>query len=443
MVFPAFVVPDVLEVGQHLLGGHLDVRDSQFLRNRTELVEDHQVSDVERLDDFLELFGDLARRAGNDVAFADQVIPGDFGVGLGLDHLLGGFLALELVRVAKDGLETLTASEALLNGAHGAVAGRVGVARVDVQHLVVEVLGVRSELVGDFLLGLADGDELEETGVVRVERLLALLHRSPETVHVLLTGLVATVGEVAVDVVVVGAPLPRLNRAATGDPDWRVRVLERSRPDVDVTELVVATVVGEHLRSRPGLRDHIGGLVVLVAQVRRVGAVAEAVVHRRTNGEAGDQATAGDAVEHGELFGHTGRRVVERDRVTEHHDGDILGAAAEVGSHQVRRRHQTVGVLVVLVDADAVIAGGSGGFELVQAVVVHLVGFGRVEQLRVDVNPDRVVRLGEVRREISVRHQMEEFKFHRQLRSVPSSGWCEDDHARSAPIRQAVSVARY
>lgn len=228
-----------------------------------------------------------------------------------------------------------------------------------------------------------------------------------------------------------GAPLPGFDGAAAGDPDGRVWLLDGSGPDVDVSELVVSAVVGEHLGTCPGLGDEVGGFVVLVAEVCGVGAVAEAVVHGGADGEAGDESTAGDAVEHGEFFGDASGRVVEGDGVAQDDDGGVFGATAEVGGHEVGAGHHAVGVLVVFVDADAVVAVGGGGFQLVQGVVVHVVGFDRVEQVGGDVDPDAGVAFGEVLGQVPVGHEVEELKFHgprplsarvRALFAAPLSG---------------------
>ena len=64
------------------------------------------------------------------------------------------------------------------------------------------------------------------------------------------------------------------------------------------------------------------------------------------------------------------------------------------------RGHQAVGVLVVLVDADAVEADRRAELELVERVVVHLVAAARVEQVAGDVHPDAAVLLGEVLRQL-------------------------------------------
>ena len=62
--------------GSTLLAHQLDVVHRQIVRDRAELVEHHQVADVQTLDDVLELLGDLAGRAGHDVAVGEQILPG-------------------------------------------------------------------------------------------------------------------------------------------------------------------------------------------------------------------------------------------------------------------------------------------------------------------------------------------------------------------------------
>ena len=61
-------------------------------------------------------------------------------------------------------------------------------------------------------------------------------------------------------------------------------------------------------------------LGVLVAGQRGDLAVAEVGVHRRADREAGDSRPPEMHVEHGELFGHADRRVVQRDGVADHAD---------------------------------------------------------------------------------------------------------------------------
>src|SRR5581483_4068810 len=116
--------------------------------------------------------------------------------------------------------------------------------RVDAQAAAIEILRRLLVELHRLLAALGDADELEETGAVRVQILAQPLHLLPEALHRGFAVLVAEVGEVRVDVVHLRAPLPRLDRAAAGDPNRGVWALHRARPDVDVALLVVAAVEG-------------------------------------------------------------------------------------------------------------------------------------------------------------------------------------------------------
>ena len=196
-----------------------------------------------------------------------------------------------------------------------------------------------------------------------------------------------------------------------------MRALDRARPDVDVALLVEAAVEGEGVGVGPGAQDQVVRLVVAVAQQRRVLAVGVAGVHRRADREAGDQPSAGDHVDHGELFGHAGRRVVQRQRVAHDADRRIGGAARQRGRDQVGRRHQAIAVGVVLVHAHRVEAAVGGVFELVHEVVVHVVRAARIEQRGVDVDPDRGVLVAEAGRQLGVGHQVEPHQAHGMVSS--------------------------
>src|SRR5262249_16052821 len=75
------------------------------------------------------------------------------------------------------------------------------------------------------------------------------------------------------------------------------------------------------------------------------------------------------------------------------------------------------------VDADGVEAALRRELQLVHVLVVDFVGARRIEQLGVDVDPDAIVLLHEVRRQIRIRHQMKPAKSHRDLSvgSAPAS----------------------
>jgi hypothetical protein len=79
---------------------------------------------------------------------------------------------------------------------------------------------------------------------------------------------------------------------------------------------------------------------------------------------------------------------------------------------------------VVLIDADAVEAELIGVFELVQVLVVDLVATHGVVQLsRGEVDPDAVVALAEVVREVRVRHQVEEMELHSLIKPPRRQRW--------------------
>ena len=177
-------------------------------------------------------------------------------------------------------------------------------------------------------------------------------------------------------------------------------------PDVDVAQLVESAVERKRLGLAPGLHDDVVRLVVAVPQLRRVLTVGEDGVHRRADRETGDQPTAGHAVEHGEFLGDPCRRVVERERVAHHADRRLGRAPREGRCDQVRRRHEPVAVLVVLVAAHAVESGLAGELELVEVLVVVLVDTLCIQQPAVDVDPYGRMFVAEVVRQVLVGHEV-------------------------------------
>src|SRR5690606_32608886 len=112
-----------------------------------------------------------------------------------------------------------------------------------------------------------DADELQESGAVRIPILPEAVHFLPETLHHPEAGFVPVVGQVAIDVVHLRTPTPRLDRAATRNPDRRMRiVLDRTWPDIDVALLVEAAVEGECFLLLPSLHDEVMGFEIALAQ---------------------------------------------------------------------------------------------------------------------------------------------------------------------------------
>ena len=191
-----------------------------------------------------------------------------------------------------------------------------------------------------------------------------------------------------------------------------MRLLERLRPQVDVAQLGVLAVEREDVLGLPRLENQIVSLVVLLANRRGNFAVAEVGIHRGADREAGDQAPARNHVEHREFLGDANRRIVKRDRVAEHHQVGVARAPREGGRHDIRRRHQAVRILMMLVDAEPVEAHRVGILELIEVVVVEaMTDFGIVQIAR-DIDPHAVILLFEIFRQEPIRHQMEPGKFH-------------------------------
>ena len=311
----------------------------------------------------------------------------------------------------RGGAADLTGEAGALRGL-GDVAGRSGPFRIGEQAAAVEIFRRFAVEFQRLLARLGDADELQESGAVRVAVLAETGHLAPETVHGFLAVLVAEIGQIRVDVVHLGAPLPCLDRAAAGDPHGRVGLLHRARPDVDVALLVIAAVEGERILLGPGAHHEVVCFQVAFAQHGGVLAIAIRRVHRRADRETSDQAPAGDHVDHGEFLRHAGRRIVEGEGVAHDADGGVLGAPRQGGGDQVGRGHQAVAVGVVLVAAHRVEAAIGGVFHFVHEVVVHQVRAFGIEQRGVDVHPDRRVFLAEIVRQFGVGHQVEPHEAH-------------------------------
>jgi len=111
--------------------------------------------------------------------------------------------------------------------------------------------------------------------------------------------------------------------------------LDRLRPAVHITQLVVLAVEGKRFVFGPSSNDEFMGLVVFVASQRRDLAIGEVRVHRCAYREAGDQTSSRDAVEHRELFSHANRWVVESDGITDHTNSSIACAPSERCGDQI------------------------------------------------------------------------------------------------------------
>ena len=195
-----------------------------------------------------------------------------------------------------------------------------------VQELVKEGLDVRLDLAPRDLVALGDigRDRPAELGrrrsvavalghlAVEVERLLRRLHRAEG----LQIGVFALGG---------GTPFDRLGAALRRDPDRRMRLLQRPRPEVDVVELVMPAVVAERPDLGPRAQNELVRLVITPVRMGGVDAAGE-ILGADAAHKAGDDAAA-EMIEHGELFRYRHRIAHQRQRTPEDRDLRLLGRA--------------------------------------------------------------------------------------------------------------------
>ena len=181
-------------------------------------------------------------------------------------------------------------------------------------------------------------------------------------------------------------------------------VLERARPDVHVANLVVLAVEREWFGFCPRLHHEVVRLVILLSEAGRGRAVGVVGVHGRADRESRYQPAAADAVQHRELLRYAEGRIVQRKAIAENDYRGVLGAARQRSGGDIGRRHDAVGIVVVLVDADAVEPDLVCEFQFVQILVVELVRLDRIEQVAGHVHPDAAVLLLEIFGQIAVRH---------------------------------------
>ena len=131
---------------------------------------------------------------------------------------------------------------------------------------IEEVIDVRPPLALTFGIGVADADLLEERHAVWIVIEPVMRAPLPVAVDHLLGALVSGEREIAVVVLVLGAEVPRLDRAEPGNPNRRMRLLNRLRPQVNVAQLGVLAVEGERLALLPGFDDQVVRFVIFVAQ---------------------------------------------------------------------------------------------------------------------------------------------------------------------------------
>ncbi len=154
-----------------------------------------------------QLLDDLFRRADDHIAALDDVLHMRCRAGLLAGLEAGG---------AADLPDDPGALRCL-----GDVARRHRPARIDAQAAAIEIFGWLTIEPHRLFPAFGDADELQKAGAIRVPVLAEPRHLVPETLHRRAPVLVPEIGQIGVDIIHLGAPLPGLDRAAARDPDRR------------------------------------------------------------------------------------------------------------------------------------------------------------------------------------------------------------------------------
>ena len=166
-----------------------------------------------------------------------------------------------------------------------------------------------------------------------------------------------------------GCKIDGLGAGSTRQPDGRVRLLNWTRPDIDVAIVIMFALEGEWAGAGPGLYNQVVCLVHTFTANGWIDAVAE-IFHARAAHKAGDNASATDHVEHSNLFGHPKWVIMQRQCIANNPDFCPLYPLRQDSSHNIWRRHSPVSILMMLVDDDTIPPQFIGSFDLIKISVI-------------------------------------------------------------------------
>ena len=169
-----------------------------------------------------------------------------------------------------------------------------------------------------------------------------------------------------------------------------MRFLVRARPKVYIFKVIVFALESEGAGLGPCPDDQIMGLVKAGMTKRWVGThrielAANAAHHAANN------APASDAVEHGMFFRERQRMLTDTKRAADNGDLNPIGIARKCRGGHDWRRHNAIGVLMVLVDTESVEAEFLTVFELIKITIIELASLLRVEIAIGKYNPCRSI----------------------------------------------------
>ncbi len=223
----------------------------------------------------------------------------------------------------------------------------------------------------------------------------------------------------SVTVVVLDHEVPGLDAAATaGHPD-RQFLLHRARPDIHIAKLVVLAVERERLRLAPRAQDEPARLLETLPHLDRRLSIRKDRIHRGAEHKPGRQPSTRQAVQICILFGDPGRRIVERQRIADDHDGGVPRGRGEARGEQIGRRRHRERRLMMFVDGETVEADLVSELHQPDEHFVGFAGLERIAKVRGRCHPCRVVVLAKISRKMRVRNFCKPVKFH-PVRPPPS-----------------------
>src|SRR5687767_1804157 len=155
-------------------------------------------------------------------------------------------------------------------------------------------------------------------------------------------------------------------------PDIWVGLLHRYDPWVDGTIMIVLALIAEWARRGPALDDQVMGLLEALKVLRGIDATMQALDSGAAH-KAGDDAPAGEAIQHGNLLRHA-HRVVDGDDVAKNGNFRLLGDFTDDGRIDVHGGLHTPIRRVVLVGHDTVEADLIGESVLFMILVIQDMG---------------------------------------------------------------------
>src|SRR3984893_892352 len=257
------VVPQILQIGEHFAAEQVDVLETQVVRHGAEMQKRKEMADAQPLHPFEELIAHGLRASRDEKSALDEVlVPEVPHVEALPQRRLHGAQHAGIVLVSRDRL----------------------VVRRRIKELVEEILHMRRILLR-LRVGLRYPNELQESEAIGVRIPPPLLDRFPEIVTKAVGVLGAVVAQMTEAVVAVDHELHGRGTAGARDPDRRMRLLHRPRPEIDHGQLVMLAVPGEYLLGTPSLEDELECFPIALALLDRPHRVGDGAISQHAGGE--------------------------------------------------------------------------------------------------------------------------------------------------------------